>query len=175
MNYHPNEVYINGYNQSTVTHSYYLNQNDNNIELVWYNLIDNCQHMFYKCYDITEINLSYFDTSEAKSMYLMFFYCSSLTSLNLSNFNTSKVTSMQGMFDQCLSLTSLNLSNFDTSKVSLLKEMFYNCTNLEYINMKNFKEISLTSYNDMFTNVPDNIVVCINENNIPIYILKFKT
>ena len=66
--YYPNEVYINGYNQSTVTHSYYLNQTDNNIELVWYNLIDNCQFMFYDCYDITEIDLSNFDTSEATSM-----------------------------------------------------------------------------------------------------------
>ena len=71
------------------------------------------------------------------------------------------------MFKYCSSLTSLNLSNFDTSKVSLLKEMFFNCKNLEYINMKNFKETSLLEkYNDMFTNVPDNIVVCINENNI---------
>ena len=70
--YYPNEVYINGYNQSTVTHSYYLNQTDNNIELVWYNLIDNCQYMFYECYDITEINLSNFDTSEVTFMWGMF-------------------------------------------------------------------------------------------------------
>ena len=74
---------------------------------------------------------------------------------------------MQAMFYQCSSLTSLNLSNFDTSKVSLMPEMFYNCINLEYINMKNFKETSLISYNNMFKNVPDNIVVCINKNNIP--------
>ena len=60
--YYPNEIYINGYNQSNVTHSYYLNQIDNIIELVWYNLIDDCQQMFQYCYDITEIDLSNFNT-----------------------------------------------------------------------------------------------------------------
>ena len=49
--------------------------------------------------------------------------------------------------------------------------MFDGCTNLEYINMINFNEISLDSssnyYSNMFNNVPNNIVVCINTNNIP--------
>ena len=124
--------------------------------------------MFAYCSSLTSLNLSNFNTSKVKSMQGMFNGCSSLTSLNLSNFDTSKVESMWDMFRYCSSLTSLNLSNFDTSKVSLMKEMFYNCINLEYINMKNFKETSLLKeYYDMFTNVPDNIVVCINKNNIP--------
>ena len=60
---------------------------------------------------------------------------------------------------------SLNLSNFDTSKVDEIWDIFYGCNNLEYINLKNFNENSLTSYSDMFTNVPSNIVVCIDEKN----------
>ena len=135
--YYPNEIYINGYNQSNVTHSYYLNQIDNIIELVWYNLIDDCQQMFQYCYDITEIDLSNFNTSNVTSMSHMFHSCSSLTSLNLSNFDTSKVTSMSHMFKNCSSLTFLNLSNFNTSKVGWMEEMFYNCINLEYIICKN--------------------------------------
>ena len=75
------------------------------------------------------------------------------------------------MFKGCSSLTSLNLSNFDTSKVTWISNMFDGCTNLEYINMINFNENSLGSsssyhYSNMFNNVPNNIVVCINTNNI---------
>ena len=44
----------------------------------------------------------------------MFFQCSDITEIDLSNFNTSKVNNMIGMFNGCSSLTSLNLSYFDT-------------------------------------------------------------
>ena len=75
---------------------------------------------------------------------------------------------MGGMFYNCILLTSLNLSNFDTQKVRNMSYMFSNCVNLEYINLKNFDEKNLGStsyyYEDMFNNVPENIVICINEN-----------
>ena len=45
-------------------------------------------------------------------------------------------------------------------------QMFYKCINLEYINIYKFKEIQLNSYNNIFTGVPENIVICINKNNI---------
>ena len=96
----------------------------------------------------------------------MFYKCTSLTSLDLSNFITSKVTNMWSMFCYCSSLTSLDLSNFDTSNVNDMDYMFYQCINLEYINLYNFKEIKLTSYGDIFVGVPENIVICIDENNI---------
>jgi len=194
---YPNEVYINGNKQNVVTHSYNLNQEDNFIELIWNNLINSCVCMFFECSDITEIdfsnfntsnveymnqmfygcssltslNLSNFETSKVKSMWSTFNRCSSLTSLNLSNFDTSQVTEMDYMFKHCSSLTSLNLSNFDTSQVTNVEYMFDGCKNLEYINMINFKDSSLTTYSHMFEDVPDNIVLCINKDNIPkIYI-----
>ena len=97
----------------------------------------------------------------------MFQHCISLLSLNLSTFNTSIATRTRRMFYNCTSLTSLDLSNFDTSKVVWMYEMFYGCTNLKYINLKNFNEISLKEeqyYKDIFIGVPENIVICINEN-----------
>ena len=42
----------------------------------------------------------------------MFCECSDLTNLNLSNFNTQNVINMSGMFSYCSSLTNLNLLNF---------------------------------------------------------------
>ena len=95
--YYPNIVYINGNKQDIVNHSYYFDHLDNIVELIWNNSIDNCNYIFYKCYNITEIDLSNFDTSQCTSMRGMFNRCTSLTSLDLSSFNTSQVTSMLGM------------------------------------------------------------------------------
>ena len=193
-NNYPKEVYINGNKQSSVINSYNFTQTDNCIELVWYNLISNLKRMFSGCSDITEIDFSNFDTTQIIQMNYMFYGCSSLTSLNIDNFDTSQVTFIHYMFYNCSSLASLNLSNFDTSKVEKMYYMFYGCSsltslnlshfqtskvlhidhmfdgcvNLEYINMINFKENSLEDgfYFDMFKNVPNNIVLCFNKNNI---------
>ena len=39
----------------------------------------------------------------------MFRYCSNLTNLNLSSFDTKNVTNMSGMFSHCSNLTNLML------------------------------------------------------------------
>jgi surface protein len=187
--YHPNEVYINGDKQDSVNYSYYLNETYNYVKLVWYNNIEDPSHMFAGCSDITEIDLSNFNTSETINMCYMFTDCISITSLNLSNFDTSKVSRMFDMFRNCSSLTSLDLSSFDTSNVETMKsafqdcislssldlsnfitpkvghfaEMFKGCKNLEYINFKNFNGNAATWSDDFFNNVPVNIVICVNE------------
>ena len=191
------EVYINGIKQNTLEYKYIFNQTENFVELIFDEKISNCKYMFYQCNNITEINLSNFDTSQVTDMHgifsyclllssldlsnfntsqvinmnEMFYHCHSLTSLNLSNFNTSQVTSMTDMFSYCSSLTSLNLSNFDTSKVSRMPTLFNSCTNLEYINIYNFNEYELIETTGMFNNVPENIVICLNENTTCKYIL----
>ena len=43
--------------------------------------------------------------------------------------------------------------------------MFSGCSSLQYINMKNFDTPELTTITSMFNSVPENVVVCINENN----------
>ena len=168
--YYPKEVHINGYKQNDVTYSYNLEETDNSVGLIWYDLISSCNFMFRGCSDITEIDLSNFNTSNVETMQWMFRDCTSLTSINLSNLNTSKVKDMNHMFYGCSSLTSLNLSNFDTSQITNIRKMFYDCINLYYINMINFNENNLSShsynYLDLFYKVPNNIVVCININNI---------
>ena len=140
--YYPNLIKINGNEKNDITYKYYFNQTDNFVELIWNNNINNCYSMFRRCYDIIEMDLS--------------------------DFNTSEVTTMQWMFLSCSSLISLNLSNFDTSKVQSMQAMFSGCNNLEYINLKNFNENQLTEYRYMFDNVPSNIVVCIDERNTKI-------
>ena len=193
---HLKEVKINGNRQNKIAYKYYFNQACNNVELTWDDNINHCGFMFWNCSQITEIDLSDFDTSQVTAMNGMFAYCSSLTSLDLSNYETSKVIYMNWMFYGCSSLTSLNLSAFDTSKVVNMNDifadcsslislnlssfdtsqvtnmyyMFYNCVNLEYINLINFNESGLSDlpnfYRNMFYNIPENVVVCINENII---------
>ena len=151
--------------QSSIKNNYKFNETDNIVKLIWNNSINNCGYMFYELSCITEIDLSNFDTSKVINMQSMFYGCSSLSSLNLYNFDTSNVTNMESMFRDCSSLSSLNLSNFDTSKVKDMSYMFQFCTNLKYINLKNFIELDYLKVTNIFYYVPDNIVVCLNENN----------
>ena len=122
--------------------------------------------MFRRCYHITEINLSNFDTSKVTTMFAMFWDSTSLTSIDLSNINTSQVKSMIRMFSNCQLLTSLNLSNFDTKQVTSMNNMFDGCANLEYINLNSFEENNLANAFNMFNNVPKNFIICISENII---------
>ena len=165
------EVFINEKKQNTIDYKYYLNETVNFVELIWDDNINNCQNMFLECSNITEIDLSNFNTSQVTNMNSMFFGCSSLTSLILSNFNTSQVTNMNSMFFRCSLLTSLNLSNFNTSQVINMDYMFYGCSSLEYINLINFKETGL-NFSSMFQKIPENVVICVN-NKISEYIKNY--
>lgn len=106
--------------------------------------------MFYGMSILTTLNLSSFDTSKATDMSGMFFNMSNLTTLNLSNFNTSKVTGMESMFYGLPNLTTLNLSNFDTSQVTNMRSMFYNMSNLTTLNLSNFDTSKVVSMDYMF-------------------------
>ena len=123
--------------------------------------------MFKNCRKLTSLDLSNFDTSKCENMGFMFSGCSGLTSLDLSNFVTSTFTHIHYMFEGCSELTSLNLANFESSNIHEMQNMFSGCSKLAYINLKNYLQNNLVdSYSsNIFYNVPDNIVVCLNENN----------
>ena len=79
----PNEIYINGNNQSSINHEYDFNKSeDNKIELIWNHNISNCSKMFYRCSDISEIDLSYFYSSQVIDMSYMFYNCKKVKLLN---------------------------------------------------------------------------------------------
>ena len=134
----PNLVYINGNLQNKVSYSYNFNQTDNFVELIWNENIKNCDFMFFQCSNITEIDLTNFNTSEIADMSNMFNGCKSLISLNISNIDTSRVKNMEMMFLGCSSLISLDLSNFDTSLVTNMYCMFEKCSSLVTLNLSKF-------------------------------------
>ena len=103
------------------------------------------EDLFYKCTNLTSVDLSNLDTSNITNMSGMFYYCNNLTTLDLSNFNTGKVTDMSYMFTNCTNLTSLDLSSFDTSIVTNMYQMIRNCTNLTTLDLSNFDTSKVTN------------------------------
>ena len=136
----PYEIKINEKKQSGISNTYYFNESEanNKVELIWNQAITTTEEMFRECSNITEIDLSNFDTSSIKSMGYMFYGCSSLISINLSNLDTSNVRIMYQMFQYCNSLISLDLSNFKTSKVERMDGMFNGCSSLTFLNLSSF-------------------------------------
>ena len=136
--YYPNMIYINGNLSKIVTYSYFFDQIENYVELIWDYKIDHCKYIFHKCSDITEIDLNEFDSSDIINMDYMFTDCISLTKINFTNFVTFNAIEMYDMFRNCSSLTSLDLSNFDTSKVKSMVALFKDCSSLTSLVLSNF-------------------------------------
>ena len=134
-----------------------LENNINNITLIWNNPLDSTNNMFQDCKNIIEIDLSNFDASEVSEMKSMFCGCSSLYSINFSNINTSKVNNMNSMFNGCSSLISLDLSNFNTSNVINMNFLFYNCKKLKMVNLKRAK---INHNINIDFNYPPNLTIC---------------
>ena len=88
----PDIIYINGNQPPSIAYAYTFSEINNTVNLIWNNFIDDCYYMFRKCENITEMDLSNFDTSIVTDMTSMFACYYQLSSLNLSHFNTSSVT-----------------------------------------------------------------------------------
>ena len=93
--------YTINYTNNDINYKYNLSNEINEIILIWNKTLVSTSEMFQYCKNITEIDLSNFDTSCVRTMSYMFSSCLNLTSLDLSNFNTSSVTTMSNMFVAC--------------------------------------------------------------------------
>ena len=125
--------------------------------------------LFYNCYSLISVRFPNLETDTLVYIGSLFKNCTSLRSVDLSQMNTTNVRHMDFMFYNCISLTSLNLSNFDGSSVTWIESMFDGCKNLEYINLKYF-HTNITNnlkYTNIFRGIPENIFICIDEENEP--------
>mgnify|MGYP004534122137 CR=1 FL=1 len=127
-------------------------RNATEIDLTYFDTsnMTNMNSMFMSCSKLTTLNISNFDTSKVTNMNSMFNYCSALTTLDLSNFDTSSVTTMSSMFASCSALITLDLSNFDTSNVTEMESMFDQCKALTTLDISNFDTSSVTTMRRMF-------------------------
>ena len=161
----PSNIYIKNQLIQNFTDCHFIDieESDSEIKLEWNNISDNSLGgIFYKCTEITEIDMTNFDTSLVTDMSEMFSMCYSLNSINVENLNTAKVETFRYMFYNCTNLTSINLESFTNPSATSLYRMFYRCINLEYINIKNFEEKKNTNINGMFYNIAINAVICLS-------------
>ena len=134
----PDEIYINGENQSEIKNIYNFENNNNEITLIWYNPLNNTSCMFKDCTSITEIDLSNFDDSQLIKMQYMFMNCQSLKKIEISNIHGNKVNDAGYLFRDCVNLESIDLANFKAPYNVYLHHMFENCKALASLNYPNF-------------------------------------
>ena len=151
----PDLIELNGTNYKNISFNYTIEAISGQmqeVKLIWKdnNKPTSTGCLFLGCSEITEIDLSNFDSSEVIRMSRMFYQCSSLTSLDLSNLNTSKVTHINALFYSCTSLKYINLSNFDTSKIKSMSSLFSYCLSLVSLDISNFNTSEVQSMNFMF-------------------------
>ena len=120
---------------------YNLEDEGNIIKLKWNAKLNSCDNMFSGMKNITEIDISNFDTSEVTSMYLFFKECSKLKRINFKKDNNiidiSLVTNMENMFYGCKSLISIDLSYLNISLVNKISSIFDECISLKILNFSN--------------------------------------
>ena len=148
----PDEIHINGINQSEIKSEYKFTDPMSRVKLIWIKKINSINCLFYHCSNITEVDLSHFDSSDVTDMRFLFNDCRSLTSIDFTDFDTSKVEYMNSMFHDCISLTSVNISNFITNNVIWIGSMFRNCKSLKSIDLSNFVTNNVGQMDFMFYN-----------------------
>ena len=152
-NLFPDEVYLNDKLTNINAFGYITINNYNEgdeITLVWKKKIYSCEYLFDSCVNITEIDLSKFDTSGVTTMEGMFNGCSKLENINFKNINTSSVTDMSVMFQNCGELTQLDLRMFRTPKLKSMEYMFYNAYSVFMLDITSFDTSQVTSIKYLF-------------------------
>ena len=112
--------------------------------------VENMYDMFSNTHNLISLDLSNFDTRNVTVMKDMFYNTYKLKTVNLSSFDTQNVTDMRGVFKDSHTLQSLDLSNFDTSKVTSMTEMFSGASALVSLDLSNFNTSNVTDMTSMF-------------------------
>ena len=94
----------------------------------------------------------------------MFYQLSNLTEIDLSRFDTSRVTDMNNMFASDYALTELDLSNFDTSNVTNMNCMFYSLKNIKTLDVSSFDTSSVTDFAFMFSGMKELTALSLGRN-----------
>ena len=156
----PDEIYINGINQSIIKTSYDFNETENEVKLIWKNNINSTSCMFLMSQKIVEIDLSNFDASQVTNLHAMFYGCSSLISVIFSKFNSPQAIELSRMFYNCPSLISLDLPSFAPLNVEKVYGIFDGCSSLKYINLENLILPDNLDYSSIFNQISEKVIFC---------------
>jgi surface protein len=81
------------------------------------------KNMFTLCTELTELDLSHFNTCCVQDMRLMFSGCYQLEKLDISSFKLDNKVDIRGMFQDCLNLKEVVLPKHRKSRKSLTKQL----------------------------------------------------
>ena len=102
--------------------------------------------------DFTNLIFKNVDTSKVTNMNGMFYRCINLTSLDLSGWNTSNVNDITSMFNSCGNLNSLDLSGWNISNVTSIGWMFGGCNSLKTIRMVGCSQTTIDKIKERLAN-----------------------
>ena len=100
--------------------------------------VGSVMYMFCDMSNVTEMDLSGLDLSQATSMFGFFELCASLTTVDVSSFDTSNVEDFGAVFWGCSQLKAVNLGHWNTSSAIMMNSMFYACSSLTAIDLRSF-------------------------------------
>ena len=131
------------------------------------NQIADMSSMFYKCRELTSLDISNWNTANVTSFKTMFSDDGAglmkLEQLDISNWDTSSATNMMGMFEGCGQLTSLDLSRWNVNNVTDMSYMFADCENILEINISGWDTSMCQNFNALFNDCAKLVNINANE------------
>lgn len=101
-------------------------------------LPENISYMFYRCANITTLDLSNWDMRSVTDVTRMFCQCTSLKSVSMAGRKADRVVNMEYMFWEDTNLEYADLSGFGGEEVQYTTCLFFNCTSLKIVNLSRF-------------------------------------
>ena len=129
------ELRING-KKSKLVNKYKLKKGDNNIKIIIKDKLQDLQHMFHQCRNLTNIDeLKYLNTEDCNNFSEMFRNCSSLSDIkSLANWNVSNGNNFSQMFIGCSSISDVqSLNGWNVSNATDFSGMFHSCSSIKDI------------------------------------------
>ena len=106
--------------------------------------------LFYKCFNIINIDLSHLDTSEVITMEGSYESCINLEEINLENINTEKLENLYGTFCACEKLKEIKgIENLNTKNVKNMR-CFHGCKKLEKLNLQKWNTSNVSDMEQLF-------------------------
>ena len=106
---------------------------------------------FSGCTNLTEVNCSTWNTNKVYNMQLAFYNCNSLETIPVRDWDTRNIMYMDKAFSNCTSLTNLDVSKWDTSKVVELTNTFNHCSSLKTLDVSKWKTSNVTRADSLFS------------------------
>lgn len=119
--------------------------------------------LFAEMPELTDVDVSGFETEFVWDMSVMFNGDSQLLSLDLSGLKTDNVTDLSHMFTNCMSLTGVEIVGWNTSSLQTTWGMFGGCVNLISVDLSGWSCRSLTNISDMFRNCRSLISIYVDD------------